>query len=46
MEMEGMLSLEEMESLREIIFLWKKEASESASGLESAGESCSTRVVE
>ena len=31
--------MEEMESLRELIFSWKNEASESANGLETAGES-------
>ena len=40
----GPPSLEEMESLREIIFSWKKEASESANGLETTGQSCSAGV--
>ena len=35
-----------MESLRESIFSWKNEASESANGLETAGESCSAGADE
>ena len=42
----GPPSLEDMESLREIIFSRKKEARESANGLESAGGSCSAGVDE
>ena len=42
----GPPSLEDMESLREIIFSRKKEARESANGLETAGGSCSAGVDE
>ena len=43
---EGPPSLEDMESLLEIIFSRKKEARESADGFETAGGSCSAGVDE
>ena len=42
----GPPSLEDMESLREIIFSRKKDTRESANGLETAGGSCSATVDE
>ena len=42
----GPPSLEDMASLRETIFSRKKEARESANGLETAGGSCSAGVDE